>query len=173
MKQHIQLHPATAAWKSSSSHSSATEQPGWMGWLQFQRFTWTHCPLFHRNRKGVRMTPHQRAPVPWTEAAAGISPWIPGETHKISSRTLQSLLAAVHLHNKLSTFYDSIFIKSLLFCFLTSIPVTVWPLQMFLLCSALELVHVVVSSCSVLSTLQSTHYLKNNISSQHIYTTIL
>lgn len=129
--------------KAAPSHSSATEQLGWMGWLQFQTFIWTHCPLFHRNRKGGRMTLHQRAPVPWTEAAAGISPWIPGETHKISSRTLQSLLAAVHLHNKLWTFNDSIFIKYFLFCFLTSTPVTLWPLQIFILCFALALVYVV------------------------------
>lgn len=130
-------------------NSCMEKQLGWMGWLQFQRFMWTHCPLFHRHRKGVTMTPHQRTPVHWTEAAAGISPWIPGETHKISSRTLQSLLAAVHLHNKLWTFYDSIFIKYLLFCFVTSIPVTLWPLQIFILCSALELVHGGVSSCSI------------------------
>lgn len=98
--------------KAAPSHSSGTEQLGWVGWLQFQTFMWTHCPLLHRNRKGDRMTLHQRAPVPWREAAAaGISPWIPGEIHKISSRTLQSLLAAVHLHNKLWTFNDSIFIK--------------------------------------------------------------
>lgn len=129
--------------KAAPGHSSATEQLGWMGWLQFQTFIWTHCPLFHRNRKGGRMTLHQRAPVPWTEAAAGISPWIPGETHKISSRTLQSLLAAVHLHNKLWTFNDSIFIKYFLFCFLTSTPVTLWPLQIFILCFALALVYVV------------------------------
>lgn len=80
------------------------------------------------------------------------------------------LLAAAHLHNKLWTFCESIFIKYFLFCFLTSLPVTLWPLQIFIPCSALELVHVVVPSSLALSTLQSTHYLKNNIRSHKTFT---
>jgi len=70
----------------------------------------------------------------------------------------------------MNVLHEEIFIKYVIFCFLTSILVILWLMWVFSPCSILQLVYTMVSSSFNLSTLPSTHYLKNKISSHKTFT---